>query len=256
MLPRWEDNKPMSLALLVLTAFLVMFIWVKTDQAIKQSGEIGKPVPYEHSIYIEGTGKASARPDLATVTFSVDTRGADQSEAQRKNTEVMNTLMSQMRAIGIEEKDMQTTYYNVWQDSVWNPDTQTYDLSDWVASSSVEVKVRNIDLVSQVLVTAGENGATNISGPNFTLDDNTAAKDAARDEAIADAMKKARLLAEKLNLKIESVIGYSEYSPDYYPPVPYYGYAADEMAAASLPEISEGETEVTLNVSITFKLAD
>jgi len=256
MLPRWEENKAMSLAILVLIAFLVMFIWVKTDKTIKETAEVGKPVPYEHSIYIEGQGKVTATPDLATVSFTVETRAVESGSAQSDNTSRMNDLMGRLREIGIADKDIKTSYYNVWQDSIWNPETGEYTPGDWVVSQTIDVKVRDTAKTGEVLSLAGEFGATSVTGPNFTLDDPTVYREEAREEAIADAMKKARVIADKLGLKIESVIGYSEYSPDYYPPMPYYSMAAEAMDAKSIPEVSEGETEVLLNVSITFKLAD
>lgn len=255
--PRWNENKPFALALLLGLSFFIVFLMVKTGQAIRETHEIGKPEPFEHQITIDGQGKVTATPDIATVSMGVETKGETVAIAQQQNSDTMNALVNRLIATGLSEEDIQTSNYNVYENSEYNPVTELYEESGWIVSQQVTVKVRDTSRISVVLDTAGKNGATNISGPNFTIDDPSVLKDAARGKAIADASEKAQALAKKLGVRLKKVVGYSEWSDNGYP-TPYYDYMRSDMmgVGGATPDIFAGTNEVTLNVSITYQLAD
>ena len=62
----------------------------------------------------------------------------------------------------------------------------------------------------------GENGATNVSGPSFTVDDDTVPKSEARSKAPM-MLAKAEELATAMGVKLDGVIGFSEWSNQPYP---------------------------------------
>lgn len=253
MLPTWKENKPMSLALILLCAFGTMFLWAKTDLTVRQTREVGRPEPLEHVISVEGTGKAAAKPDIATVYFGVETRAADVALAQGKNTESMNALLGKIKKLGISEDDIQTSSYNSYEDVDWTQSGRVP--KGWIVSQQVTVKVRDVSKISSVLSTAGQNGATNISGPQFTIDDPSNLLAEAREKALKDAQERAVSIAEKLGVRLERVVGYNEYSGG--APTPYYARAMEGYGGGpASPSIEPGQNEVQLNVSITYKLVD
>ncbi len=255
--PKWNDNKPFALALLLALSFFIVFLMVKTGQSLRLTAEIGKPEPFEHQITIDGQGKVMGTPDIATVSMGVETKGETVAGAQQQNSDTMNTLVNRLIATGIMEDDIQTANYNVYENNVYNTETEMYEESGWVVSQNVTVKVRDTSRISTVLDTAGKNGATNISGPNFTIDDPSVLKDAARGKAITDASEKAQALAKTLGVRLKKVVGYSEWSDSSYP-TPYYDYVRSDMMGmgGGAPDVYAGSNEVTLNVSITYQLAD
>lgn len=256
MFPRWGENTPMALALLILLAFGSVFLLAKTDLAIREAHQVGKPVPYEHTITVEGTGKISATPDIATISFGVLTRGSDVASAQGKNSTSMNALLQKVKALAIAEDDVQTSSYTVYQDMPWNPETQRSEPGDWIVSQQVSVKVRDTSKISTVLQTVGESGATNIYGPNFTIDDPRSLQAQARASALEDAQKKAAEIAQQLGVKLVAVVGYSEYSMDSGYPVPYYARDVGGAVAAEAPSIAAGTSDVSVQVNVTYSLAN
>lgn len=254
--PTWHENKPVALALLLTFAFLIVFLMAKTSQTLKQTERIAKPVPYEHQITVEGTGKATGIPDIATIGMSVESKAATVAEAQQANTNVMNELISRVVTIGILKDDMQTANYSAYENVTYDPDTGISTPIGWIVSQTLSVKVRDTAKIADVIDTAGKNGATNISGPSFTIDDMSVLKGQAREKALADATTKAAGLAKSLGLRLEGVVGYSEYTDN--GPVPYYGMmdAMKSYAPTATPEILAGSTDVSLNVSVTYKIAD
>jgi uncharacterized protein YggE len=252
--PQWHENKPFALALILTFAFLIVFLMARTTLAFGQAARLDRPQPYEHQISFEGTATVSAVPDIATVTLGVDTKGPDVAGAQAANAADMNALAAAVSALGVPKEDMQTSNYSVYENTEWNPDTERYESSGWIVSQQLVVKVRDTDIISDVLDAAGKNGATSIQGPNFTLDDPENLKDSAREEAIADAEAKAMKISEALGMRLERVIGYSEWNNGGYPPyIPSFGVIADSMAKT---EVQPGTSEVSLTVSVTYELAE
>lgn len=254
--PKWKENKIHVIATLLLLASIILYLGVKIDNTIRQSKQIGQPTPYEHTILVEGEGKAVGKPDIATLTMGTESKGADVATAQQANNTIMNKIIDGIKALEISEDDIQTTGYNIYEDTEWNEDTNKYETKGWIVSNYVVVKIRDTAKLSTVLTMAGQNGITNISGPTFTIDDTSNLKAEARAKAIEQAQAKAREIATSLGMKIEKAVGYSEWSPtNYYD----YGYGLGgsyKAETAIAPAIETGTNEETLNVTVTYKLVE
>lgn len=252
--PSWKEQRPFAVLLSLLLVLLVVFVGVKVDHTLRASEQIGKPEPFEHTIFVEGEGRVNGKPDIASLVLSVESKADTVAEAQTKNTETMNTIIDEIKKLEIAEDDIQTTGYNVYENYVWNDKTQISENKGWVVSNQVTVKVRDTEKVSAVLAMSGQNGITNISGPNFTIDDPSNLKAEARAEALEDAEKKAKEIAASLGVKLESVVGFSEWYEQ--PPYPQPYYAMAEMGGGGAPTIEAGTSEVVMHVTITYKLAE
>ncbi len=255
--PTWKENKGLTLALIVLFVFLTMFVWAKTAQTVRETKEIGRPQPFEHTITLDAEAKVIGAPNVATVSFGVETKAETAAEAQTQNTETMNDLLARVRALGIPDADIRTASYQSYEDVQWNPDRQTTETVGWVVSQRVTVTVRDADQVPTLLTTVGQHGATNISGPNFALEDQEELKAEARAEAIERAHEKAVDLAERLGVRYERVVGYSEYVQGSGYPMPYAERSLVLGGAmADAPDVAPGSVELTLVVNVTYKLKE
>jgi uncharacterized protein YggE len=122
-------------------------------------------------------------------------------------------------------------------------------------SQMITVKVRDTakagDLISQV----GTLGATNISGLQFTVDDEGAIKAEARALAIADAKEKADQLSKDLGVRIVRMTGFWEDQGGMYP-MPAMDYAVGSMARAEtkVADMPTGENQTRVTVSITYEV--
>jgi uncharacterized protein YggE len=120
------------------------------------------------------------------------------------------------------------------------------------------VKVRDTAKAGELLSGVGSQGATEVSGLNFTFDDPDAVDAEARAEAIADAKTKAEELADQLGVRIVRVVSFNENKS--YPGVPSPLYRQEaamggaDMAVSNAPEISVGQNKVTTNVSVTYEI--
>lgn len=255
------SNKAMRYAVLAVLVLLSLFLLTKTWDAAFGRG------PYDpmNTITVEGTGKAAAVPDIAQISFTVVESAAAVADAQEKATERTNAALAALEDAGIDEKDLKTVYYSVSPKYEYDqpcmpgracpavisssPRIVGYDVSQ-----SVEVKVRDTAKAGEILGLLGGLGVQNISGPNFTVDDDDAVRAEARGEAIDEAEAKAKVLAKQLGVRLVRVVSFSE-NGGYYP-MPGYGKGGGVMdaVAESVPSLPVGESDTNVTVMITYEI--
>jgi len=249
--PTWREN-PIFTVLLSLVCFaLILFLGVKTSV-------LDKPTPIEHTIFVEGVGKATMSPDIAVMTFGISSTSKSVSEAQKQNTALMNTLIEKIKAAGVVGADLQTKDYSAYEKLEWNPLTQKSESTGWVVSQALAVKIRDVQKISVIVEIAGQNGSTSISGPTFTVDDQSTYEATAREKALAEAKLKAETIARTLGLKIDRVVSYSEYKEDASGPI-FYADMKEGMGgggAPSAPSIQTGTQELRLHSTVTYLLSN
>ena len=75
------------------------------------------------------------------------------------------------------------------------------------------------------------------------------------DKAIADAQKHAGMLAQSLGVQLVAIVGYNESSATPQPPIMYADKAMGIGGGGSAPSIPTGSLDVSMNVTLTYKLA-
>ena len=242
---------------------LSIFLLVQIVVGLTELRYVGSGVPASNTISVEGTGEAVAVPDIATINFSVRFEEATVAAAQEQATELTNMALAYLRDQNIEERDIQTTSYNVSPryDFIQTacipgqpciPGRQ--ELRGYEVSQSVSVTVRDLDQTGVILGGLGEMNVQNISGPNFEIEDIDAIRAEAREEAIAEAKAKANELARDLGVRVVRVVGFWEDTGGFYP---YFGMESSialDSRAGGAPEIPVGENEVTSRVNITYEI--
>jgi len=216
-------------------------------------------------ITVNGEGKVSALPNLATISFTVSENATTASAAQDAASKKVNVALAVLKDdLGIEEKDIKTSSYNVYPRynnpaPCYNYPCPEYEqrVIGYTASQTVDVKVRDTDTTGTVLARLGDAGISNLYGPNFTIEDQDALISQARKEAIKKAREEAKVLADALGVRIVRIVNYSEGGYGY--PMPYYAKdAANGMGGAERsvtpPSIPSGENEISVNVSVTYEI--
>lgn len=238
------------------TLFSVLILVVTLSVYVgKLASQVGKAEPSEQSISVDGSATVKADPDKATISVSIETKNIDTAKAQDLHSAQSEALTVAIMNLGIENKDIQTTYYDIYEDTQWDSENQRYDSVGWIVSESWDIEITNLSLVDQVLQVAGHNGATDVNGPSFEVDDTTIAAQKARTEAIADARAKATEIANALGLKLDEIVDYTEWSDNVQ--TPYYAFAErmmDMKVPTPSPQVMQGQEDISMNVTITFRL--
>lgn len=221
------------------------------DSATPEAGGATPPV-----VAVSADGRVTIEPDTATATIGVDVQRPTLAEAQSESTTQMTAIIDAITGFGVAEEDIQTSNFNVSVVQNYDQQGNPTEILGYRVSNQVNVKVREIDRLGELLDTAVSAGANTIWGVWFYLDDPSEAASQARAQAVDNARAKAEELADAAGMSLGRVVSISEgYSPPPMP-LPFEGRAAGDMAqgaGASVP-IQIGTTEVMVSVQMVFEL--
>ncbi|MEN9557966.1 MAG: hypothetical protein RL141_335 [Candidatus Parcubacteria bacterium] len=241
----------------VLLAVLCLFVGLKSWNAYAEHSRIGVAVRDRDTIAVQGTGKVTASPDLALVNLGVQTEADTVRAGQDENTKKMNAIVAMLKASDIKADDITTGQYSISPRYNWDSGKQ--ELVGYTVDQSVSVKIRDLDAVGETLAKAGDLGANQVGGIQFTIDEPESLEDEARSKAITDATEKAKVLADQLGLQIRKAVSFSESTGGYpapYPMLAERAYDAMNMGGAApvAPDIQAGSQDVISNVSVIFEV--
>ena len=245
----------------VVLIILGVFIAVEALGAIKTWRQVE---PAYNVISVVGQGEAVSVPDIATFSFSVSADAKSVGDAQDTVTKKIDAIDADLKGMGIDEKDINTTDYSVYPKYVYQQSVCTLNscppsrqIADgYTVSHTISVKVRKTADAGKALSVVGGKGATNVSGLNFTTDDPNKITNEAKNKAILDARSKAETLAKSLGVKLVRVTGYNDSSygggPVFYAAEAVGGM--DSKATTPAPTIPVGQNKVTANVTVTYEI--
>lgn len=241
-------------------ASVSLFFLAKASSVM--SGETSKKTPA--TITVTGSGEFFAVPDVATFSFSVEKDGTTQKEAKDAGAAVMNNIIDSLKKdYNLADKDLKTTNLSVNPKYEYPQPCYGYNcparnpkVVGYTFSQSITVKIKDMDKAGEITAAITEMGATNVYGPEFTLDNEDEANAKARQDAIVDAKVKAVKLAKQLGVKLGKVQSFSENRGGGMYPMYSGAVMKTEMAmdASVTPEIPAGENKYTSEVVITYEI--
>lgn len=230
--------------------FILLFVYTK----------IAGPIPFSVSsvttaksdtFNVTGEGKTTIRPDFASFTAGITVQADSVKAAQDQINSVINKVSDAIKKTGVEAKDIQTANYNI------NP---AYDYSGgkpkitgYNADTNLTVKVRTLDNVNKAMDAATANGANQVSSLAFGVDDKTKAEDEARQQAVAEAKKKAAEAAKIAGFRLGRIINYSENFGNNPRPIPMALEAAKQAGGAPT-QVEPGSSEIIVNVTLSYEI--
>jgi uncharacterized protein len=219
--------------------------------------------PYARTITVTGEGKITAKPDLARVSLSVVSTGATVEAVSTDNNQKMAAIAQEIKNLGIKAEDIQTSQYNLYPQYDYNNPiylegdvkTEAPRILGYNLSQSLDVKIRDLALIDQVLDKGTAAGANQVGALSFEIDDDGALKQDARDEAFKIAREKADKMASAAGVRIGRVVTFSE---GFGGPMPVYANFSREMAQDSASAVGAavevGSQELAINVSVTYEI--
>lgn len=210
------------------------------------------PQNYPKEINVNGEGKTFAKPDIATVSLGMNTQGLKSQEVVDRNNEVMQKVIDAVKGLGVDEKDIQTTAYNLMP--LYDYTERGRVFKGYSLDQQVRVKIRNFDIISDVLDKATSLEANTVGDLQFTVDDMEQFRAEARAKAIAQAREKATTLANQAGLSLGRLVNISE-GYNSFPPVPYgVGFGGADLKETVAPSIETGQLEITSTVTLTYRV--
>jgi hypothetical protein len=230
---------------IALGAFLIAFAVAPAEA---ERGERGP-----RTLTVSGLGTIASEPDEAHVSMGVQSTGKTAQEALDANTERMNAVFAALKASGIADKDMQTSNFSV------SPRYKSYPrgesgppvITGYIVSNQLTVRVRDLGRLGSVLDKVTKDGANQLGGIRFAISNSDELLDEARRRAVADALRRAKLMAEAAGVTLGPVLSISELgSPGPRPAM----MARSEAAYDSAVPVAAGEQILSANVHMEFAI--
>lgn len=192
-------------------------------------------------ISVSGEAEMKVSPDMATISFGVETQADTASAAQRQNASSMNKVISALLGKGIANKDMQTSDFHLSPVYEWQENRTRQVLVGYRCNNSLVVIVNDISDIGALIDAATNAGANTVGGLSFGVKDPSVYQDEMLAEAVKDARNKADVMAQAAGVTITGVYRISD------------GYATVQATRGSLKMMDMVESTSIEPGSVTIR---
>jgi uncharacterized protein len=236
----------------VIIFFILLFVFAKWGPAINFSTITqtkGEP------FVVQGSGKSYVAPDIAKVDLGIQESGVNLKTLQDSVNKKSQSLVDQVKKLGIDAKDIKTISYSVYPQYDYTAPTQK--ITGYQVSTSYEIIIRDLTKINDLLGSATSFGANTVGSVTFDLSDNLKNQklQEARDQAVSEAKTKATGLAKAAGITLGKITNVSEETPSSIRPVAMNemgGGVADK--AITQPNVQTGTTEIDVTVSLSYEV--
>jgi uncharacterized protein YggE len=200
------------------------------------------------ALTVSGEATVSATPDEAQIDAGVSSEGKTAREASDTNNTAMGKILLALKAVGIDQKDIQTSQLSLQPQYAPNRNGPS-PVVGYRASNRVTIKLHDVLKVAGMIDTLVGAGANEINGIAFSVSNTSKLLDDARQRAIADAQRKAEIYAKAAGVALGAPLAISEEGTP--GPMPYRRMSAGLAAATP---VAPGEETLRVTVSVSWAI--
>ena len=123
---------------------LAIFLLASTNKVINTAATT-------NTVSFSGEGKVVAKPDIAKLSLSILTTATTSKAAQDDNSKKSKAITDYLQKQGLGEKDIKTIGYNISPQYKYPPLGGQPTITGYQVNQSMEVKVRDLAKVSEIL---------------------------------------------------------------------------------------------------------
>ncbi len=215
---------------------------------------------------VQGTSSITQKPDNAEISFTVTKTAPLLQDAQNEANKQTNTIVSDLKNIGIPQNDIKTNNYSSYPNTTrYNtlqmmpvqipPPQSSQTPTGFTVSENIVVNLRDIGKAGSVIDTATKDGAENVSGPSLSFSESTQQSliGKTRVLAIKDAKQKAQSMADAAGIKLGRILNIQENNTPYPIQPMMYGKAAVGTENSIPTQINPGENTITDTITLTYE---
>jgi hypothetical protein len=218
----------------------------------------GVPTRQENprTLSVTGSGSVSITPDIAYISIGVQTESDTASKAIDENSSQTQKVIDSLTRKGVAAGDIRTSNFSIYSysdqyyDDMCEPSCMRYTVDN-----TVNVTIRDLSIMSELLDSAISAGANTIYSISFDLADKQADMAKARDLAVKNVQDQAAELAAAAGVELGEIQSISYYDNSVYPYTDYgyggYGGGGGEAAAIAVP-INPGTLNLSASVDIVY----
>ncbi len=208
--------------------------------------------PMNPTISITSSGTVTAKPDQVAITIGVTSRAKTAKAALAANTAAMQPVVTALKASGIEPRDIQTSNFNLAPTYEYLQNGKPPRLTGYEVSNTVEIRLRKVEKLGEILDQVVGEGSNQISGIQFIVSKADELRDEARKSAVANATRIARTYAEAAGVKLGTIISIAE--PMGEAPQPRGRVMMQKSSAEAAAPIEAGEETIAATVTMIWAL--
>lgn len=200
---------------------------------------------------VTGMGEIAQTPDRATLTLGVSHQAETAADALARMRNGAAAVFEALQPFELAARDLQTSQLTLnpqWERYAVSSGGDRQRIAGYLASNLVTVRVRDLDQLGAIMDAVATAGANQFQGLQFGFAEPGPLMDQAREAAIADALRKARLMAEATGVKLGRVLSMRE-GGDMRPQM----MAEASLARSAMP-VAAGEVSLSASFSITYEL--
>lgn len=199
---------------------------------------------------VVGEGKIDVIPDTAYIDTGITVNNvATVEETQKQMDKINNKIVDGLKKLGIAKSDIKTANYSIFPN--YSVEDRTNKITGYNGNVTISIKLRNTQIVSQVIEEITRTGANQINGVRFTVDNPQKIRETARDLAIKNAKDQAQRLAKSLGIRLGRITNVVESNQNQ--PIPMFETAARAGLGGAGPQIEPGSQTITSVVTLFFE---
>jgi uncharacterized protein YggE len=226
---------------------------------------LGQSGGYQQAgIGVTGFGKVTMEPDMALLSLGVEVRAETVEAARSEAAGAMTGIFEVLKARGIGDMDIQTKYFNIYPEYTYhevNESGTRYNkqvLTGYRVSNTITAKIRDLEVVGTTIDDVVEVGgdAIRINSIQFIVEDASAARVQARENAVLDALAKADQFATLTGVTRGNLLFITESNSSVPQARSFVGMEAAAFADSAVTPISAGELELQISVQVVFAIGN
>ena len=164
----------------------------------------------QNRITVTGKGEISVKPDIVYLSIGVESYAETAKSAQKHNAQKMEKIQALLKKTWkISDKDIKTEQFYV-QPNYSYSDQEGRKVKNYNAYHSLEVTLRDLDKVGDLLDAASEAGANSIGNARFSIENREAYEAQVIEKAMENATLKAQSMARVAQRQLGAVVNMAE----------------------------------------------
>jgi uncharacterized protein YggE len=203
------------------------------------------------TITVVGEAETKEKNQVATFTAGVSAVNDNKETAIDEVNQKIKTIIDSVKDFAIASEDIKTQNLSVNQmeESYYEEGVQKSRPGQWRVNNSINITLRDVDRASALADLLSQSGATNVYGPNFTVEETQTAEKSLLEEAIKNAREKAEILAKSSGGQLGKIISVSESSQ---PSTIYRGL--EGIGGGGGAPVEPGTSKISKVVTVVFEL--
>lgn len=205
-------------------------------------------------ITVSGEASRQVAPTYATLNLGISSTNTSVSAAKNANDRIMSSLIANLKNIGIEKNNIQTSNISVNED--YNYNNGKRESQGYAVRNTVTIKITDMSKISRAIDAAVTSGANNINSLSFQTDVSQSLDDQLTTEAIQNARHQADVMARALGKTVGGIktasIGTT--NTESFDAAPRYNMLMAAKALSTSTPVEEGNMVANKTANITFYL--